>query len=34
MITITKKTTKEIANNTKADAREFFDKMEEIFEKL
>jgi uncharacterized protein (UPF0332 family) len=31
---VTKKTTKEIAENTKADAREFVDRVEEIFDKL
>lgn len=31
---VTKKTTKEIAEATKADAREFVDRLEEIFEKL
>ncbi len=31
---VTKRTTKEIAEKTKADAREFVDRVEEIFEKL
>ncbi|MCX6815272.1 MAG: hypothetical protein NT120_00275 [Candidatus Aenigmarchaeota archaeon] len=31
---VTKKTTKEIAEKTKSDAREFVDRMEEIFEKM